>query len=436
MREKPTYPWYEAAIAMFRQLGGSRVVEIVNEPVPVDDGQNAAGQSSTSLWCQCAEAVDSVLVAPGAKVDVASTISTNGKLNVISSDPSDFLEKLDGPVNLLYLDGWPISTPQYQERHADLYRAARSRLHNASVVLIGGTSRDYGGKARLVLPLALEDSFQILLWGDMTLLARAPLAAVRHLLPRAGPPVPGEASLDDAIQLHQNGLTWEAEQLYRAILREWPDHVAALHLLGVVRYQRGDFESALSFIGRAIALQPSKAAFFNNYGATLQGMGRYVEALACFHRALQLQPGYVDAISNLGLAQGSLGQDEAARASLIGALGLQPDHLDSIKRLADLFQKAGEIEKAVELYRKLIAAKPHPDLCINLAKMLGVTGRSDLAILEYQKAIDLKPESAEAWFNQGVACQDQKMIPESQRCFECAIELCPEQLFWRFAVRQ
>ena len=39
--------------------------------------------------------------------------------------------------------------------------------------------------------------------------------------------------------------------------------------------------------------------------------------------------------------------------------------------------------------------------------MLGVTeGRSDLAILEYQKAIDLKPESAEAWFNQGVACRD------------------------------
>ena len=56
-------------------------------------------------------------------------------------------------------------------------------------------------------------------------------------------------SFDDAVRLHQEGKSAEAEEVYRPILQREPDHAGALHLLGVVRHQRGRHEEALGLIG-------------------------------------------------------------------------------------------------------------------------------------------------------------------------------------------
>ncbi len=379
-------------------------------------------------WSHRAEQVYSLVGAPAQ--DGPQAPAPASKVTIVAEEPAAFLQSLKEPIDLLYLNGWPIGTEGYQKRHLAVYEAARPHFHERTIILVADTARDHGGKAGLVLPKALDDGFQVLLWGRLTLLGRV-AAEARGLVPRVGPPVPDEASLDDAIRMHQEGLGWEAEQLYRGILKQWPDHVVALHLLGVVRFQRADFETALRLIGRAIALDSGRSAFFNNYGAALQGLGRYVEAMVFFHRALQLQPDYVDALSNLGLAQASLGQEEAAIASLRRALELQPRHLDSVKRLAEILQRQGHDEQAVELYRKSIADKPHPALCLNLGNLLSMSGRTDLAVPEYEKAVESQPDLAEAWFNQGVAYQDQRIIPRARECFDRAVELRPERAFWR-----
>jgi hypothetical protein len=115
---------------------------------------------------------------------------------------------------LLYLDGWPVGTPEYPQRHLEAYRAAREKFHERTIVLIGDTGRDHGGKARLVLPEALEDGFQVLLWGKLTLLGRFRPAEIRDAVPRVGPPIPSEASFDEAIRLHQEEYLWEAQEHY------------------------------------------------------------------------------------------------------------------------------------------------------------------------------------------------------------------------------
>ena len=43
-----------------------------------------------------------------------------------------------------------------------------------------------------------------------------------------------------AIQRHQSGLLDEAAEAYRRVLATQPDHADALHLLGVIAYQRGE----------------------------------------------------------------------------------------------------------------------------------------------------------------------------------------------------
>ena len=65
--------------------------------------------------------------------------------------------------------------------------------------------------------------------------------------------------LDRGFEQHQQGKLAEAESLYRQILAQNPEDVNALHLLGLVHYQRGDHGSAIAFIEQALAVKPDFA---------------------------------------------------------------------------------------------------------------------------------------------------------------------------------
>jgi len=428
---KSVFPWYQATAALLKRLGGKSVVEVVSPPYGADCGDGTVPLSAAALWRNCGAEVCSVAIEAASGETPLAEPTAQTDSTATKANPFESLSAFDRPIDLLYLDGWPVGTPGYQERHLEAYQAARGRFHDQTLVLVGDTARDYGGKAGLVLPAALQERFQVLLWGSLTLLGRTSPARVRDVLPRVGPPIPDDATFDEAIRLHQEGLAWEAEHIYRAVLKQWPDHPGALHLLGVALHQRGDHAAALRLIGKAIALEPGKAVYFNNYGAALHVLGRYVEALACFHHAVQLHPNYADAVANVGLAQESLGQDEAAMATLRRAMELQPHHPDAVKRVAELLQKQGKEDEALRVYETAIAAKPHAELSMNLANMLLYSGRLDRAANKYQEVIDLKADHADAWFNKGIACQGLCQIEESRQCLDRAIALRPERSLWR-----
>ena len=67
---------------------------------------------------------------------------------------------------------------------------------------------------------------------------------------------PGDISLladwfEQALLLHQSGKLAEAGVLYRQILSVEPAHFDALHLLGVISCQHGDYHEGARLIGEA-----------------------------------------------------------------------------------------------------------------------------------------------------------------------------------------
>jgi len=65
-----------------------------------------------------------------------------------------------------------------------------------------------------------------------------------------------EALLVQALEAQRAGRLEQAEQAYGFALAGAPDHFDALHMLGVVHFQRGRFERARELIARAVALRP------------------------------------------------------------------------------------------------------------------------------------------------------------------------------------
>ena len=60
------------------------------------------------------------------------------------------------------------------------------------------------------------------------------------------------AMLKHGMDFHKSGRLIEAEAIYRQILTATPSHFEALYLLGIIQYQRGNYDGAVLQIDLAL----------------------------------------------------------------------------------------------------------------------------------------------------------------------------------------
>src|SRR5258708_2152943 len=135
--------------------------------------------------------------------------------------------------------------------------------------------------------------------------------------------------LTTALELHLAGQLDQAARLYEKVLAESKDNADALHLLGVLSYQRGDSHKAVELIGRAVSLQSSVPAFHANLAEAYRAVGQLEQAVACCRTALRLSPDNAEALGTLGVALQELGQPAEAAEQLRRALRLRPDFAEA-----------------------------------------------------------------------------------------------------------
>ena len=115
-----------------------------------------------------------------------------------------------------------------------------------------------------------------------------------------------DAELDKALSFHQAGNLQQAEERYGKILKANPQHTDVLHLLGLVNYQSGKAEIAISFIKKAISLSSESPNFLRNLGDIFRSLKRFDEAIQAYQKAIRTDPKHTQAYNNMGhLSPGS-----------------------------------------------------------------------------------------------------------------------------------
>jgi len=108
-----------------------------------------------------------------------------------------------------------------------------------------------------------------------------------------------QQAFDLAWQHHQAGRLREAKQLYRQVLARQPQHINALHFLGVIAHQEGENDIAVDLLRKAIALAPDYVDAHSNLGTALKETGELDEAITAYRKAIALKPDSAEAHSNL-----------------------------------------------------------------------------------------------------------------------------------------
>ena len=167
-----------------------------------------------------------------------------------------------------------------------------------------------------------------------------------------------QQQLESGVSRHRAGRFAEAEKIYRQVLAQQPNHVDALHLLGVLDLEAGHLDTAVELIQRAIRLKPDFAEAHFNLGNALNDMGQLDAAVISFRQAIQLKPGLAKAHFNLGNALKDVGQLDEAISSYRQAIRLKPDFATAHNNLGNALKDMGQLDEAVACFRQAIGLKP------------------------------------------------------------------------------
>ncbi|HHZ92226.1 TPA: tetratricopeptide repeat protein [Candidatus Poribacteria bacterium] len=240
------------------------------------------------------------------------------------------------------------------------------------------------------------------------------------------PSVDIEDKLRQAISLYQSDQLQQAEQICQQILRSYPQHAEAFHLLGIIAYQVGENKVAIGLITQAIEIDSNKYMFFNSLGSALQGQGRLEESIQAFNQALKIQPQFAEAHYNKGNTLQVQGKLEEAIDAYQQAIHIQPDDAEAYSNLGNALQEQGRLEESIQAYQQAIHLQPnHAEAYSNLGIVLKEQGRLEESIQAYHQAIHIQPNHLKAYYNLGNALREQERLEESIQAYHQAIHIQP-----------
>jgi hypothetical protein len=114
------------------------------------------------------------------------------------------------------------------------------------------------------------------------------------------------ALVDQGYALQQAGNIPGAEANYRYVLERDPDNLVCNNLMGMLCRLSRRYEEAITYIARAIAIDPNDAKSHANLGQALLILGRYEDSADSFQNALSLDPSLESALVGLQRANGEL----------------------------------------------------------------------------------------------------------------------------------
>jgi predicted O-linked N-acetylglucosamine transferase (SPINDLY family) len=235
-----------------------------------------------------------------------------------------------------------------------------------------------------------------------------------------------EATFQQAMAFHEQGLLDRAEVLYGEILRSEQDHVEALHLLGLIGLARGDHAGAIRLIGAALTHNPGHAVAHGNLGIAFLQQRRYTEALGCFDEAVEIAPQFAAAHYNRANVLLEMQRYEEAVQSFDRCLAVEPGHAEAHNNRGDALLSLQRPEEALRSFERALQLAPQfPIAHHNRGHALLLLKRPAEALPCFDQALQLQPDYVEAHHKRGNALSDLRHFEEALASFERALRLRP-----------
>lgn len=268
-------------------------------------------------------------------------------------------------------------------------------------------------------------------------------AAAEESLRRAVAAAPDDyfSHFNLALALSMQNKDAEAIGEFRATLQRKPGLYEANLNLGMVLLRAKQAGDAVVVLRDAVGAKPEDAVANYYFGDALLSTGDVDGALARFRMVADGDPKSARARYGIGRALVAQGKLAEAEPFFRAAATIDLDYRDQLLSLAAQYEKAGQLQQALAIYREfpdkpgvaarmaeLTAVRPSDyDVALNRAKELRDARQSEQAVQQFLAAASLRPTAPEPWREIAALLIAAKNFTKGLDALDRAKALAPEQ---------
>jgi tetratricopeptide (TPR) repeat protein len=209
---------------------------------------------------------------------------------------------------------------------------------------------------------------------------------------------------------YNKGLHEEAVSAFMSALELDPKMEVAQRNLEIAYSNTGYYDTRIPELKDRLRLRPDDREARWELGRTFSLLGQHAEAVEQFRALLEHRPGDVGGLLQLALAEKQAGNMESAQTLLERALALDPDSAQLHVTLGELLYHRGSSSEALRLLERAVAVNPdNHDALYLLGLVLGDSGRQEEASVATRRAIQLNPALSRTHAN--LALEPQRIQP-------------------------
>jgi len=238
----------------------------------------------------------------------------------------------------------------------------------------------------------------------------------------------GNNAFAQAVEHHQANDLTKAEQFYRRVLTDQPNHAAAACNLGVILASRGNLLQAEKLYRRALTVDPNLGDAHLNLANVYRRLNKVDEAIASYKAALGSHSSSVTARKNLWQLYFERGRDAEAVEHFHDYTRSYPEDAEAWHLLGLAYIRLGRAPEAIPALQQAIALQPGHVLAHNsLGIAMEANGNPDSAAIYFEHAIRIGPSRPEAFNNLAMIRLEQGRAPEAVELFRRSLALNTRQ---------
>ena len=232
--------------------------------------------------------------------------------------------------------------------------------------------------------------------------------------------------LTKAMALHKSGDLENAEKIYNEILMAVPDNPEIVHFLGIICWQRRDYDRAIELYKKVCASSPSNVQYHLEYAEILKGKQLFKEALSEYEKVLTTDPENTIALSETASICIKTGDLESALKSLEKILSIKPKYPKAYNDLGFIYLSREKYKEAIGCFQEALKLKNNYfEAYCYLGSAQSSLGQHIAAIDSYKQAIKINPDFFEAYYYLGTCLMELNNFDQAIDCFKSAIHLRP-----------
>ena len=186
------------------------------------------------------------------------------------------------------------------------------------------------------------------------------------------------------------------------------------------------YEDSMRTIDQVLRQDPQNADAYFMFGLNFKETGDTVRAINSFKKAVDIEPELTDAWISLGQLYASL-DDPIAESYFDNAIKTEPENPLTWHAKADYFSDQEELQKAIEIYQKIMVFDPQYEEAYFNAGLLYLDMDSiPKAHHQFNLAINIYPAHIRAYYYRGLSAEMMGNNEQAKRDYEQALHFAPD----------